>query len=313
MTAEYRTLDSGKESGQDYFDNFAVWGIFSSAAFFDNCFQKFRCATRELATMRFLRPRPVMVVWVILATAFIAGAKFAAEPPMPPPVSSFAPADDLLKQIDYYKERLQTALANEAEFDEAKQARVVKDAGLMAVLAMHLGMHDMENPLKKSAGAIVKQARALATAKDYKSASEKFHELEAALAGKAPAEELKWGKVAGLGNTMKQVSVINAALKRGLQPSRLKSQAKKTTGETATLAAIANSLLFDTHEVKNEADLAEWYAYSAEFRGSAAALNAAIKTGQIAKVSPALKRMSASCDTCHKKFHQQELPQAVVD
>jgi cytochrome c556 len=112
---------------------------------------------------------------------------------------------------------------------------------------------------------------------------------------------------------MKQVSVINAAMKRGLQPTRLKSQAKTTTGQTATLATIANSLLWDTHEVKNEADLGSWYDYSVEFRDSAGALNAAIKTGEIAKVSPALKRLTTSCDTCHKKFHQEQLPSTVID
>jgi cytochrome c556 len=116
-----------------------------------------------------------------------------------------------------------------------------------------------------------------------------------------------------MGQLMKQVSVINASLKRGLQPARLKSQAKKTTGESATLAAIANSLLFDTHEVKSEADTPDWYEYSAEFRESASALNAAIKTGKIAQVSPALKRMSTSCDTCHKKFHQEQLPTTIID
>ena len=101
----------------------------------------------------------------------------------------------------------------------------------------------------------------MTTVTDYQSASEGYAELEAALAGSASGEERKWGKVAGMGQLMKQVSVINAALKRGLQPARLKSQAKNTTGQTATLAAIANQLLFDTHEVKNEADLPSWYEY----------------------------------------------------
>jgi cytochrome c556 len=250
---------------------------------------------------------------LVLGTAFVAGAKFAAEPPAPPDVSTFAPAEDLLRQVDYYKKRMQDALANEAEFDEAKQARITKDANVMALLALHLGMHDADNPLKKSAGAAVKASQALAKATDYKSASDGYRDLEKALAVETSPVEVKWEKVSDMGQVMKQVSVVNAALKRGLQPARLKSQAKKTTGETATLAAIANSLLFDTHEVKNEADIPSWYEYSIEFREAAGALNAAIKTGQAAKVSPALRRMSTSCDTCHKKFHQEELPATVVD
>ena len=257
--------------------------------------------------MKLARQRTRLFAWVVLTVAFVAGAKFAADPPAPPKVSTFAPAGDLIAQVEYYKKRMQEAVASEADYDEAKQARIVKDANLVAVLAQHLGMHDSDNPLKSSAAGAVAAAKTLAAATDYKSASAGYAALEKALAGGAGGEELKWGKVAGMGQLMKQVSVINASLKRGLQPTRLKSQAKKTSGESATMAAIANSLLFDTHEVKSEGDLPDWYAYSAEFRDSAGALNAAIKTGQIAKVTPALKRMSTSCDTCHKKFQKEQL------
>jgi cytochrome c556 len=263
--------------------------------------------------MKALRPCLGVFVGLILVAAFAAGAKFAAQPPAPPKVSTFAPANDLVAQVDYYKKRIDAAVASEADFDEAKQARVKKDAGLVAVLALHLGLHDSDNPLKQSAAGIVKAAQDLANASDYQSARNGYSNLEKAISGEVKGEDLKWGKVAALGQLMKQVSVINASMKRGLQPARLKSQAKKTSAESATLAAIANVLPYDTHEVKNEADVPSWYEYSAEFRDSAGALNAAIKTGETAKVGPALKRLSASCDTCHKKFHQQELPATVTD
>jgi len=256
--------------------------------------------------MKLARKRTMVFMWVVLATAFVAGAKFAADSPAPPKVSAFAPAADLIAQVDYYKKRMQDVVANEADYDEAKQARITKDANTVAVLVQHLGMHDADNPLKKSAAAAVNAAQELRAATDFKSASAAYSKLEKALAG-ADGGELKWGKVAAMGQLMKQVSVINASLKRGLQPTRLKSQAKKTSGESATLAAIGNSLLFDTHEVKSDGDLPDWYAYAGEFRDSAGALNAAIKTGQIAKVTPALKRMSTSCDTCHSKFQKAQL------
>jgi cytochrome c556 len=257
--------------------------------------------------MKLARHRTRLLALAALATAFVAGAKFAADPPAPPKVSTFAPAPDLAAQVEYYKKRMQEAVASEADFDEAKQARIVKDANLVAVLAQHLGMHDTDNSQKSSASAAVAAAQTLAAATDFKSASAGYAALEKALSGGAGGQELKWGKVAAMGQLMKQVSVINASLKRGLQPTRLKSQAKKTSGESATMAAIANALMFDTHEVKSEADLPDWYAFSAEFRDSAGALNAAIKTGQIAKVTPALKRMSTSCDTCHAKFQKEQL------
>lgn len=252
--------------------------------------------------MSFAGRQPILVM-AIVATAFCSVAlAFVATPPEPPKVSTFAPAEDLMKQMEYFQGRLKDAASNEADYSEAIQARVKKEANTLAMLALHLGMHDTDNPLKKSAPAVVKAAQELAKAADYQATKAAYADLEKALAGEGSGGELKWEKVADLGQVMKQVSVTNAALKRGLQPARIKSQAKTTTGQAAALAAIANMLLFDTHEVKNEADLPAWYEYSVEFRDSAGALNAAIKTGQTAKVSAALKRMSNSCETCHKKF-----------
>jgi cytochrome c556 len=230
------------------------------------------------------------------------GAKLAVEAPAPPKVSEFASADDLLEQFNYYNGRLKETVA--AEYDEAKQSRSNRDANTLAVLAQHLGRHDSDNAIKKSAAGVIKAAQDLTKATDQKTASAAYSDLEKAMAG-GSGDEVKWGKVAAMGQLMKQVNVINPALKRGLQPARIKSQAKMTAGHTATLAAIANSLLFDTHEVKNEADLPSWYEYAAEFRESAHGLNAAIKSGETAKVSSALTRMNRSCDTCHKKFHQE--------
>jgi cytochrome c556 len=241
---------------------------------------------------------------ISLAAIAVTGAKLAVEAPAPPKVSQFAPAEDLLAQFNYYQNRLKETVGAEADYDEAKQTRIIRDANTVAVVAQHLGMHDTDNAVKKSAGGIIKAAQAMTTATDHKSVSAAYADLEKAMAG-GSGDEAKWGKVAAMGQLMKQVNVINPALKRGLQPARIKSQAKTTAGHTATLAAIANSLLFDTHEVKNEADLPSWYEYAAEFRTSAYELNAAIKSGETAKVSSALTRMNRSCDTCHKKFHQE--------
>jgi hypothetical protein len=252
------------------------------------------------------RSRRLLPFFVLsLVAVAVTGAKLAVEAPAPPKVSEFASAEDLLAQFNYYQNRLKETVGAEADYDEAKQTRINRDANTVAVIAQHLGMHDSDNPLKKSAGGVIKAAQAMTTATDHKTASAAYADLEKAMAGGSSADQAKWGKVAAMGQLMKQVNVINPALKRGLQPARIKSQAKTTAGHTATLAAIANSLLFDTHEVKNEADLPSWYEYSVEFRESAHGLNTAIKSGETAKVSSALARMNRSCDTCHKKFHQE--------
>jgi hypothetical protein len=258
-----------------------------------------------VAAMNARRRSLVPLLLVGLVALAVTGAKLAVEAPAPPKVSEFASAEDLLTQFNYYNGRLKETVGVEADYDEAKQSRINRDANTLAVLAQHLGMHDADNPVKKSAAGIIKAAQEMTKATDHKAASAAYADLEKAAAGASSSDEVKWGKVAAQAQLMKQVNVINPALKRGLQPARIKSQAKTTTGHTATLAAIANSLLFDTHEVKNEADLPSWYEYSVEFRESAHGLNAAIKSGETAKVSSALSRMNRSCDTCHKKFHQE--------
>ena len=96
-----------------------------------------------------VKHRKVVALWVVLVSAFVAGAKFAAEPPAPPKVSTFAPAGDLLAQVEYYKKRMKDAVASEADFDEAKQARVKKDANTLAVLASAFGHARRRQPTEE--------------------------------------------------------------------------------------------------------------------------------------------------------------------
>ena len=63
-------------------------------------------------------------------------------PPAPPPASTFAPADDLLNQVDYYVRHIEETLADKNEFDDAARLRLKKDGNTLAVLFLTLGMHD---------------------------------------------------------------------------------------------------------------------------------------------------------------------------
>ncbi len=253
--------------------------------------------------------------WLILpaaALAFSLGAFFASQadetsdaPPAPPLVSTFAPLADLTDQVDYYLKRIDEALAS-AEFDEAQLARVKKDGHTLAVLLLTLALHDEDNPFKRSASALIVDAQELAKSADQKSAQSARKQFETHRLDPLPnSQPQTWRKVASMGQLMKQVSVIDTALKRNLKGARLKSQAKTTAPQATTLAAIAQATLLDTHEVKDKADLKDWYSYSAEFRDSSAALSAAIRGGDAAKVNTAFARVSKSCETCHQKFHQE--------
>jgi hypothetical protein len=142
----------------------------------------------------------------------------AGDPPPSPPVSQFAPVDDLATQIKLTIGGFATMVASEETY-QTDADKLRRDAHTLAALALVLGLHDSEHPLKAVAPALVAAARALAQAKDYVTAKQAVEVVQAAAAGNGGAidGELKWEKVAGLGQLMKQVTATNTRLKRGLK------------------------------------------------------------------------------------------------
>jgi cytochrome c556 len=237
---------------------------------------------------------------VILTAALI-----AADPPAAPKVSEFAPADDLLHQVNHYVERLGESLAKKEDYPAANQARVKKDANTLAVLGLALALHDSDHKLKQSAGGLIQHAGELAAAsEDYDKAKAAHEKLQKAAAGEVSdvAAPKQWQKVAAQGQLMKQVQLLYNGLRRGTDARRFKKQAEENAGMAALLAVIAQSAIVDTHEVKDPGQLPEWYKLSAEMRDSAAELNQAIHAGKQDTAVAALKRMNVSCETCHKQF-----------
>ncbi len=167
-----------------------------------------------------------------------------------------------------------SALADAQSYTD-KSRQVKRDAHTLSALALTLAKHDQDHRLKASAPTLLAAAQQLAGAKDYDAAKKAFANVESATAGKstdaaAPAE---WRKVAGLGQLMKQVTFINNRLKRNLR--RFDERKDDNVRDAATLAAIAQACNYDTHEVKDPADLDKWYQLCGEMRDAAGALNAA--------------------------------------
>jgi hypothetical protein len=229
-------------------------------------------------------------------------------PPAAPPASQYAPAEDLMAQVKYYIKRSEEGLASKEDFDDAAKARLKKDANTMAVLGLALALHDSDNAIKAQAGELITAAQTLAAAEDFDAASGAFANLKKAAAGSgAPAANnpKQWEKVAALEPLMKQVPTINTALKRGVSTAaRLEKLKDESAGHAATLAAIAQASMSDTHEVKNPADLDKWYQYCAEMRDAAGQVNAAVRALDHAKTTSAMLRLTNSCDTCHKVFRK---------
>jgi hypothetical protein len=229
--------------------------------------------------------------------------------PAPPAASKYAPAEDVVAQVDYYVKRITEVLASKEGFDDAAKARLKKDANTLAVLGLVLALHDEDSRLKASAGSFIQAAQSLAKAADYDAASAAFEEVKKSAAGSGSASKnnpQQWEKVASLGQLMKQVPTINTALKRGVgTPARLEKLKAESAGHAAALAAIAQASMTDTHEVKNPADLDKWYQYCAEMRDAAGQVNAAVRAGDHAKTTTAMSRLANSCETCHKVFRKE--------
>lgn len=225
-------------------------------------------------------------------------------------VSSFAAASDLSAQVAVYLASLSEPLADRAEWDETKQARVEKQAHMLATLAVALGMHDEPHPLKPTASALLNAAQTLASAgADYDGAIKaladaKLAAQEGSADGPARGENnLEWHQVAECGPLMKQAHIVEGAIKRGLSdPRRFKSKANEVAGHAVTLAAMAQSLAFDPAYISDEKDEEAWLDYCVKTRDAAAELVKAAKSSNAEGAGAAFQAMSKSCEACHDQF-----------
>ncbi|MEX0677614.1 MAG: hypothetical protein WD063_11100 [Pirellulales bacterium] len=224
-----------------------------------------------------------------------------------PKISTFAPADDLVGQVDFYIERVEESLADPADYDGAKQSRTWKDSNTLAVLALMLARHDAEHPLKSSMPAMLKGAQALAAAEDdVKRAQQALSAIKAARAGTAAGGEgVKWEKVAALAALMKQVPLVHAGLRRGVTPNRLRRLAKESAGQAATLSAIAEAAMLDDQYAKTPEKAAAWSAFCGQMRDAAGEVNSAVHAQDQPRVDAGIKRLLESCDACHAEFRKQ--------
>jgi hypothetical protein len=251
-----------------------------------------------------------------LSVALGAGAggwgaeNLANEPPAPPAPSTFAPADDLIAQIEFYLHRTEETLGSKDGFDDAAKTRLRKDANTLTALFLTLGLHDTENRYKKAAPTLVVQSQALAKAADFEKAAADFAELKEAAAGEVPSKggKLRWEKAASLGQLMKQVPSINFALKHGLggDAQQFNQAEKQLAANSAALAAIAQTALADTHEAKSPGEIQKWYQYCAEMRDAAAAVNAAVHAGDQQQATEDMVRLTKSCEDCHAVFRKDK-------
>jgi hypothetical protein len=234
-----------------------------------------------------------------VASLVLASSALAA-PPEAPKVSTFAPAEDLTKQVDRYVEELEKAV--EQDFDEAK---VTKLSNTLMLMAIGLGLHDTDNAYKAKAGAIFKAAEDLAKAKGAAAAKTGVEAVKAAVAGKGAAGQVTWaqGSAVSLDAVYKQSQTVVNSLKRYTKGERFKKSVKETAGQSAVLAIVGQGVMANTSKANGQD--AEWYKFSAEMRDAAAEANQAIHAGDEAATQKAVKKLNKSCEDCHAVFHKE--------
>ncbi len=223
------------------------------------------------------------------------------------PVSTYAPADDLARQVPEYITELEEAVASEEAFKENTD-KIARDANTLVLIALALGLHDQDNQYKKSAGAMMQAAQQLAAAEDFAVAKAAIDAAKKAAAGEGEADvELKWEKVASLPALMKKVPLISNAMKRlTKKASRLKSKAPETQGMAAVIAVIAQGSMANADETIEPNEVEKWHKYCLQMRDEAAKFNAAIRATDAKAVEHLNETLEQSCQDCHKVFHPEE-------
>jgi cytochrome c556 len=217
--------------------------------------------------------------------------------------SSYAPAEDLIRQVKAYVESLSAATADAAAYDDDKKGEVSRDANTLSAIGLVLGMHDQENALKPAAAKLIAAANKLgADSGDAKKAAEAVAAIKAIVDKPEKGEAVKWEASAEIGPLMKQVPIVNNNLRRGVDGRRFAQAADKNAALAATLAAIAQASLLDSNYISEDADKPIWTKASIAMRDGSAEALAAIRKGDQAAAKAAMEKIVKSCDDCHHKF-----------
>ncbi len=235
----------------------------------------------------------VTLVWPLANLAL-------GEPPAPEKISTYAPAKDLIAQLDLSMQALAEILSDEETF-ESKSKSFAKNSVTVVVIAQHLALHDESHDWKAAAPALFHAASRLVEAEDYAAAQEAFAALQAIAPGEnSDAETPTWDPVVEMEPLMEQVGYLNSKLRRGVR--RLKRNQDDMTRQSAVLAALAQAVTPDLSFAADEEDAEKWIALCAEMRDACSTLHAAATAGDEDAAKSAVKALDQSCKDCHDIF-----------
>jgi hypothetical protein len=243
---------------------------------------------------------------VALVALSVTTLAISADPAPPAKPSTYAPAKDLIDQVNTFLEKIEQDLEDKDAYEKEVQERVLKDANTVAVLGAVLGTHDEKHDLAAGAPALVVAAKDIAkNAKDHAKASEALKKAQAALEIKSGGGKVGLEGAGDLGQLMKQVPIVNNGLRQGVTGNRFARQKDKLAATATTLAAIAEVSSHDTSYVTDDKDKPAWQKICFEMRDASAAVAKATRAGDQDAAKKELDRLVKTCDDCHHKFRDQ--------
>lgn len=247
-------------------------------------------------TKRFFR-LPVVMLMVLVVTTLV-----TAENQKPAKPSAYAPAKDLIAQVNYFLGQIEKDLEDKDEYGEEQQARVAKDSNTVVALASVLGVHDEEHDLKGGAAALKAAAKEIAAnVKDHAAASAALAKAQKALEAKSD-EKVSLEGGGDLAELMKQVPIVNNQLRDRVMGPRFERLKERSAETAATLAAIAEVSAYDDSYVTDDSDKPKWQEICFEMRDASAAVAKATRAGDKDTAVKELDRLVKTCDACHHAF-----------
>lgn len=219
-----------------------------------------------------------------------------------PPVSQYAPAEDLIALVQDSAEEIHKTLSDGAAFDEQSEARN-QAAGVLAAASLALAWHDEESPWNQRAAGLYAAAVALLSAESFDEAQTADSQLQNSLSSDAATEtELPedWENPASLHDLMERVGQINTRLRRGI--TRLDRRPEVNRQNAVALAVIAQVAATDHSWVEDEEQEKIWTALSIQMRDAAGQLNQAVRNTDEQAAALAMERLEQSCTKCHEAF-----------
>ncbi|MHB8899671.1 MAG: hypothetical protein ACYC6Y_13065, partial [Thermoguttaceae bacterium] len=238
----------------------------------------------------------IVAISVLSATGPVGGA----EAPPAPALSTLVPVDDHVGPVDVYMEGLEECVEEEAEFADSVN-KMQRRSNSLAVVALAIGLHDQDHPLRKAAPGLIRACQQLSSAKDFSGAVAALAQLKSALNSSGDPSTLRWVKVADMSALMNEVPQINTRMKSYIR--KFDRSSALLAGRSGALVAISQGSLANAGDTIAPDKAAEWYKHCVQMRDAASALNRAAHEKDPDTTEKAMDALQQSCEDCHAIFH----------